>query len=66
MKRYNFTKDFSTNFSHRALTPGIAAIALTGLMAMMAQPTLPIMELRQVRLVIWLMRLCKKRVSGIC
>ena len=38
MKRYNFTKDFSTNFSHRALTPGIAAIALTGLMAMMAQP----------------------------
>ncbi|MEL6605371.1 MAG: hypothetical protein AAFP20_19330 [Cyanobacteria bacterium J06614_10] len=34
MKRLSF----STGFSNRVLTPSLAAIALTGLMALMAQP----------------------------
>lgn len=38
MKRFNFSTDFSIHASHRILRPGLAAIALTGLMALMAQP----------------------------
>jgi len=38
MKRFNFSTDFSIHASHRILRPGLAAIALTGLMTFMAQP----------------------------
>ena len=37
MKRFNFSTDFSIHVSHRVLRPGLAAVALTGLMTLMAQ-----------------------------
>lgn len=38
MKRFNLINNFSTDFSYRVLMSGMSAIALTGLVAMMAQP----------------------------